>query len=1586
VRTRILISAAVCALILPARSQTADDKVAAGDAFLRGHDLSAAHTAYAQALVEDSAHPDASIMRAVTLLADLFEAPTADLPALLNAFNVSYNHDIYDRDRTGNTRLVSEPYTDTNANDEWDDAEEWDDFNGNGTWDPGEFFWDEDGDFQWDAAEPFTDTNQNGEWDEFLAPDGAPTPNAAIDTIRTQLVARIDEALAHLETASAAAGPEWSRTLTDDMSPRFDSPGDTNDGHTVDSVDLSFAQAGLHLANVALDFLSGYDLDVNYNDFQGVDGNGLKAYWESYTNFFTVRDQSSFTDSQAELLAALNCARDAITALLGKPHGGDGLVASERIPKEDWQDILGYVDDTISSLQAPTEVSIEDYDPVVVHLESLFSDPLDRTDLAPYDFDGNEVDWLAVDPTLNGLFPNEDFPSLYHRIVKLADDDELPLAMDSADRKFVAAGLDAVDAALKLAGGYDFSGDWGTVGTDEFDLDQAFWNAQTDFFTARDPDSFAAAKTSTRSALQNALDGLDLILNNEAPAKTAGPWASMDFGDWTRARNLVAQLLEAVDQNTQINDQDFDPITLNLGKLFDSPIDRAILDAYDFDAPDSGTDAVTWNDVTNPALNDVFPGMDRMAEWYRYHTLNLYDPMALQVVVTDDVRAQKPRFLWNAVWEDWGTYYDPDTGNWQYGPHWAKQNDYLFEDKMQFKIYRGTGGLPNSRAELFVADKWPGEYPVGAPWNYLDSTPLQEDLYYYVKVLFTDGNAGQTELVSPRAYQDTDGDGMPDYWETAHESIPGTGLQAWDDADQDTVTNLEEFEAGTDPTATDSDNDGMSDGFESDHELDPLYDDADEDKDQDGYTNFWEMRYQTSPDDFMSNPALELSVGPVSITTTGEWADAQASLPTDTAGMQTIIPSCFSADGFRVFFVSAADNLHPDADGMRSNIYVRDRETDITSAVNVSSDDRAGTLSNAMMAETFLGASDDGNLVYFLSDSTNLVPGLDGAPGHMFRVYVRDIDAGITALVFEGLDSMSPFIITPDGQFAVFTAMIEDTPQRSSRGWQQVYQYDHEAGVVIEVSVSDSGEPAAHESSLPTPMSDDSVRTDTCISADGRYVFFESSASNIVEDDNNWFADIFVRDTHAGTTRRVNVADDGDGSSWGEGGFIAAGADGRFVLFRSADASLAGDDIAGNPVDFGEGLFLRDTAEERTTFVASGLDWNSAALISRDGKRVAYEKSLDAAFSQIYVFDWTNGTTELATPTVSGDVPSVDCQFAWDMARGTTSDQNTCFSENGRFVFFRSQATDLVENDENGMTSDLFVRDLLHKETRIVSLSDEGEQAWWSSSSFVQASQDGRYVLFGSSEEMAEVPQAWEALSQSPNGHLYLRDLVRNTTAWVWTDDSTGQCLFHPSGNLTALRFGGPSSERVFLRGWLDTDRDGMTDNYEWWIGLDPHDSTDAQGDPDEDGLTNQQEARADTSPFLADTDGDSLPDGWEVQEGVDPLRNDANANPDGDYLTNLEEFPANAKPLAFEDLNFIVLYTGWNMVSVPSNAGRVTVEDVFFDEAIGTVWAWDALQQAYVDASERGPLDPRRGYWAYVTADVVVYFEVEGKTLPKLW
>ena len=95
----------------------------------------------------------------------------------------------------------------------------------------------------------------------------------------------------------------------------------------------------------------------------------------------------------------------------------------------------------------------------------------------------------------------------------------------------------------------------------------------------------------------------------------------------------------------------------------------------------------------------------------------------------------------------------------------------------------------------------------------------------------------------------------------------------------------------------------------------------------------------------------------------------------------------------------------------------------------------------------------------------------------------------------------------------------------------------------------------------------------------------------------------------------------------------------------------------------------------------------------------------------------------------------------------------------------------------------------------------------------------------------------------------------------------------------------------------LDSDNDGMPDEWETAHGLDSNNPADANSDPDNDGLTNLQEYQHGTNPNNQDTDNDGMPDGWEVTYDLNPNVNDASSDKDNDGFSNLQEYQSGSNP-----------------------------------------------------------------------------------------
>ena len=243
------------------------------------------------------------------------------------------------------------------------------------------------------------------------------------------------------------------------------------------------------------------------------------------------------------------------------------------------------------------------------------------------------------------------------------------------------------------------------------------------------------------------------------------------------------------------------------------------------------------------------------------------------------------------------------------------------------------------------------------------------------------------------------------------------------------------------------------------------------------------------------------------------------------------------------------------------------------------------------------------------------------------------------------------------------------------------------------------------------------------VSSDGRYVAFESIATNLVTGDTNGAEDIFVRDRLLGTTERVSVSSTGAQSNGSDffAPFLTISANGRFVGFSTNATNLVPVDTNGH-VD----IFLRDRqlgTTELLSISSGGVQGNADArecAISGDGRYVAFRSyasnlvSGDAnGFSDIFLRDRLAGTTVLVSVSSAG-------------VQGNSTSQNPVISADGRYVAFLGYGDNLVAGDTNGFP-DTFLRDMVLGTTTRISMGLGGTQSdgHMSPSSM---SADGRYI------------------------------------------------------------------------------------------------------------------------------------------------------------------------------------------------------------------------------------------------------------------
>ena len=234
------------------------------------------------------------------------------------------------------------------------------------------------------------------------------------------------------------------------------------------------------------------------------------------------------------------------------------------------------------------------------------------------------------------------------------------------------------------------------------------------------------------------------------------------------------------------------------------------------------------------------------------------------------------------------------------------------------------------------------------------------------------------------------------------------------------------------------------------------------------------------------------------------------------------------------------------------DIFVRDRLLGRTERVSVSSRGEQGDDILSYVAATI---SARGRFVAFSSYASNLVP---GDTNGFADVFVRDRKNGTTERVSvssrgaQGDGRSDGGWITGDGRFVAFYSEAANLVPGDTDGVGDIFVRDRQNGTTERVSVSSHGRQANDASYL--------AAANRVIALDGRFVVFESDATNLVPGDTNRRRDIFVRDRELGTTERVSVASSGvqaDGeSSWG----VISGGNGLFVAFNSVASDLVPGD------------------------------------------------------------------------------------------------------------------------------------------------------------------------------------------------------------------------------------------------------------------------------------------------------------------------------------------------------------------------------------------------------------------------------------------
>ena len=307
---------------------------------------------------------------------------------------------------------------------------------------------------------------------------------------------------------------------------------------------------------------------------------------------------------------------------------------------------------------------------------------------------------------------------------------------------------------------------------------------------------------------------------------------------------------------------------------------------------------------------------------------------------------------------------------------------------------------------------------------------------------------------------------------------------------------------------------------------------------------------------------------------------------------------------FVQFSSHVSELINPPASGYQE-LYVHDRSNSETEIVSISSDgSQSGFTERGMI-------SADGRFVIFESESDNLVSDDTNECPDIFR---HDLLTGQTIRVSVDPDgnqwdsASSSFSASENGRYIVY-----DHYRNSYEGPMDVYIYDVYTQQTSLVSISSEGTPGEGISYGPT------------ISENGRYVVFTSKASNLVQNDNNGFGDVFLHDRQTGETRLISISNNGEQGNGTSGGPVIT-PNGRYIVYSSVADNLIDGDI-----NLGNDLFLFDVYTEETSLISvnsdgiQGTGGASHPAVSADGLRIV----ASSGATNFGAVEDTNGETDI---------------------------------------------------------------------------------------------------------------------------------------------------------------------------------------------------------------------------------------------------------------------------------------------------------------------------------------------------------------------
>lgn len=369
-----------------------------------------------------------------------------------------------------------------------------------------------------------------------------------------------------------------------------------------------------------------------------------------------------------------------------------------------------------------------------------------------------------------------------------------------------------------------------------------------------------------------------------------------------------------------------------------------------------------------------------------------------------------------------------------------------------------------------------------------------------------------------------------------------------------------------------------------------------------------------------------------------------------------------------------------------------------------------GIEANSHSFTTTAAITTDGRFMVFSSNATNLATGDRNDASDIFlrdRWLNQISRISVDSSGLEGNAASVQPVISANGRFIAFSSKATNFVAGETNGSADIFIYDTQTKQIRGINPLDSN----GDSLNPT------------ISADGRWVTFESTASNLVVNDTNNAADIFVFDTQTNQLTRISV-DAGGAQGNGNSTHPMMAANGGVVVFESEASNLVSGDT-NNSSD----IFLYDLTTrtpQRISQAASQADKGSySPSVAAEGQLVVFESEATNlvandtnGFSDIFIKDLTSGQVQRIT-NANGEPANSAAYYP-------------SISANGRFIAFTTAATNLVGGNPNALF-DILKYDRVTQQLERLNVNVAGEQTDFQSLKLpISLSWNGEYAVFTS--------------------------------------------------------------------------------------------------------------------------------------------------------------------------------------------------------------------------------------------------------------